>query len=104
MTRRLHDTSRSGWWVVALAVCLLLYYGSLAILLIPIGFENMLSITDTMEMGSLLVTSIQDHPIIATVMTSASLLAIVLIVVLIVFAVLDSKWGENKYGPSPKYK
>ena len=33
-----------------------------------------------------------------------SLGTVLLGILLIVFAIIDSKWGENKYGPSPKYK
>lgn len=103
LTRRLHDSGHSGWWVLLLVLCILGYYGSLAYLIGP-NLENFASITDPMEMGMEMVNSIQSSPAVTTVMVCCSIGVIILSIITIIFAVFDSKWNENKYGPSPKYQ
>jgi uncharacterized membrane protein YhaH (DUF805 family) len=103
LVRRLHDTNHGGWWALLMLLCFLGYYGCLAYLLGP-NIENLTNITDPMEMGMQMVDSIQASPGVATAMMVCSFGAIILAIVNIIFAVFDSKWNTNKYGPSPKYK
>ena len=106
LCRRLHDTGRGSWWVVLLALLLAGYYGSFATL-VGSNFSNIAGATspqDMMELAQKMADSVQSSPGLATTMVLCSLCAIILIIILIIFAVKDSNWGENKYGPSPKYK
>ena len=102
LTRRLHDTNHSGWWVALMVLCFLGYYGGFAYLLGP-NIGSLANITDPMEFATTMVDSIQSSPVVSTVMMCCSLCALILFIVNIIFSVIDSKWGENKYGPSPKY-
>ena len=102
LTRRLHDAGRGGWWVVLLILCFLGYYGCFAFLLGP-NIENLANMTDPMEMAMEMAESVQAMPGVATAMMACSVGTLILLIVLIIFAVFDSKWSENKYGPSPKY-
>ena len=74
-TRRLHDTGRSGWWILILFVLL----GVLAFVA-GIGAAS----------GK------------AWLCFLAVVLVLALIVLNIVWLFLDSNPGENKYGPNPK--
>ena len=102
LTRRLHDTNRSGWWVALLGLCIVGYYAAFAVLLGP-NVEMLAGATDAMSMASTIVDAVQSSPTTATVMLCCSLGVILLTIINIIFAIIDSKWGENKYGPSPKY-
>ena len=102
LTRRLHDTGRGSWWVVLLILCSLGYYGCFAFLLGP-NIENLANMTDPMEMAMAMADSVQASPGVATAMMACLVGTLILLIVLIIFAVFDSKWSENKYGPSPKY-
>lgn len=102
LTRRLHDTNRSGWWVALLGLCIAGYYAAFAVLLGP-NVEMLAGATDAMSMASTIVDAVQSSPTTATVMLCCSLGVILLTIINIIFAIIDSKWGENKYGPSPKY-
>ena len=80
-TRRLHDTGRSGWWIVALAV---------------VGvIEVILSFIIADSVPSLLWYY---------VLWFVILILLLLSLILLYFEVLDSHKGENQYGPSPKYQ
>lgn len=106
LCRRLHDTGRGSWWVVLLALLWAGYYGSFAAL-IGSNFSNLENATnpeDVMGMAREMADSVQSSPGLATTMVLCSFCAIILIIILIIFAVKDSDWTENKYGPSPKYK
>lgn len=103
LTRRLHDTNHSGWWVLLMALGILGYYGSFAALLgSDIGM--MAEMTDPMAMAGTIVDAIQANPVVATIMMCCSIVVIVLFIITLIFTIIDSKWGENKYGPSPKYQ
>ena len=71
--RRLHDTGRSAWWLVPMFVL------SIVIKVMPDGIHE----------------QVQD-----AIMVVFSILYPLL---MLVFFLQDSKRGENKYGPSPKY-
>ena len=106
LCRRLHDTNRGSWWVALLALLVAGYYGSFASIL-GSNFSDLANSTnmeDMMGMAQEMANSIQASPALATIMILCSMGAIVVGIVLLVFAVKDSKWGTNKYGPSPKYK
>jgi uncharacterized membrane protein YhaH (DUF805 family) len=74
--RRLHDTGRSGWW-------LLLFVPYLVITAMLAGSMATGNLAAIGSLGLL------------------SLLGLALCVVLLVFMVLPSKPGENRYGPNP---
>lgn len=103
LTRRLHDTNHSGWWVALMALCFLAYYGCAAYLLGP-NIQAIAGMTDPMELTKIMVDSVQASPAVATTMVGFSMGAFLLFIITVIFAVIDSKWGENKYGPSPKYQ
>lgn len=92
-TRRLHDTGRSGWWVFADAVPLaaLIVMLLLSFLLVQSGSEGTMAIQDTM------VSWMTWTALVLIPVTSP------LSIIILVFALQDSKPEENKYGPSPKY-
>ena len=102
LTRRLHDVGRSVVWVVLLGLFILGYYGSFAALLGP-NIGMLADSSDVMGMAASMAESVQSNPIVATVMICCSLGTLFFTVINIIFAIIDSKWGENKYGPSPKY-
>lgn len=78
--RRLHDTNRTGWWLLAPVLpYVLLIFAAGASLASP---ENMAA------SGGLAMV--------------AMLLVFVLSIVLLVFMLLDGTPGPNKYGPDPK--
>ena len=103
MTRRLHDTGRSGWWVLLLAVLSLVMLGALVKVLTPIA-SQMLEVTDTFTQAQMMADAIQASPAASTIMFGCGLVAGLFGLITFIFTLLDSKWGENKYGPSPKYK
>lgn len=103
LTRRLHDTNHSGWWVLIFGLFFLGYYGALAYLLGP-NIESLAGMTDSWEMAETMVNSVQSSPVAATIMICCALGTVFFFIITFVFAVINSKWSENKYGPSPKYK
>lgn len=103
MTRRLHDTGRSGWWVAILAILYVVVLVSMAILVAPYGTQ-LFETTDSMVQAEMMADAFQSNPVVATVMTGCSILGLVFMIITFIFTLLDSKWGENKYGPSPKYQ
>jgi uncharacterized membrane protein YhaH (DUF805 family) len=103
MTRRLHDTGRSGWWVLVLAILYVAVLVSMLIVLMPIA-QDMLTVTDPFEQMEMMADCVQAHPVASTVMVMGSLVTCILGIIVIIFMVFDSKWETNKYGPSPKYQ
>ena len=103
MTRRLHDTGRSGWWVLLLAVLSLVMMGALVKVLTPIA-SQMLEVTDTFTQAQMMADATQASPAASTIMFICGLAVGLLGLITFIFTLLDSKWGENKYGPSPKYQ
>ena len=91
LTRRLHDTNRSGWWLVAiysiLVVGLIALMGSMVPDLIAGKEPDFSSMTMTPAM---------------VIGLCACLLALVWDIIFIVWCCKDSKPGLNKYGPNPK--
>ena len=105
LCRRLHDTNRGSWWVVLLGILVVGYFGSF-FALVGSNFTAFASsnVEDILGMAQEMADAFQNSPAISTIMTVCSLGTLLLCLLLIIFAIIDSKWGENKYGPSPKYK
>ena len=78
--RRLHDTNRTGWWILApLAGYLIMF------------------------MGTAMVASSPENPGFGGVlMMVGGLIALALAITLLVFMLLEGTRGPNKYGPDPK--
>ena len=92
-TRRLHDSGHSGWWIVASFVVSLVYLGVYIALMKPVfNFESGPNFSENLSPTLLVLVSI------------LSIISMVLSIVILVFTILDSERGENKYGPSPKYQ
>ena len=103
MTRRLHDTGRSGWWVLAQFLCSLVYIACYAIVMIPC-LDKLSSVDNPIVLSSILTNAMQEHQMAATIMSVCGIGSFILGIVNFIFTLLDSQWGENKYGPSPKYQ
>lgn len=105
LCRRLHDTNHGGWWVALLAVFMAGYYGS-TFAMIGTSFTDMASSTNASEIMSYaedIANSVMANPVLSTIMVVCSMCTLILGLVLLIFSLFDSNWGENKYGPSPKY-
>ena len=101
LTRRLHDTGRGGWWVLVLSVVGLIYGISYFYIMWPL-LDKMS--TDPYELASEMTGIMLESPTLATAFSFSGIVLFILVIILFVFTLLDSKWGENKYGPSPKYQ
>ena len=78
--RRLHDTNRTGWWVLA-----------------PLAPYVLMIIAGTMVAAS------PDSAAVAGGIALVSMVAmLVLVIVLLVFYFLEGTKGPNRYGPDPK--
>ena len=84
-TRRLHDTGRSGWWLVAFTV--------LAGLIVFVALSSKCS---PIECSCLTWPDF--------IMNMLTVLILALNVITLFFTLLDSHYEENKYGRSPKYQ
>lgn len=82
--RRLHDTGRSGWW-----------YGGAILALIPI------SMVAGFMMFSFSGEQVFTAPL-GVLAIIAGLLGVIWLIIIIIFTVQDSQYGENQYGPNPK--
>lgn len=103
LTRRLHDRNHSGWWVFAMFVCTAIVYCAFAVMLAP-HVSALMAEGDSMEMIRIFADAVQNSPTAMTVAIVAALCNCALVITTLVFAVQDSHWTENKYGPSPKYQ
>ncbi|MGZ4581551.1 MAG: DUF805 domain-containing protein [Nocardioidaceae bacterium] len=85
--RRLHDTSRSGWWILFPVVSLL---GT-----IVVAFATVFAVV----FGA----GTDDTPAVAlsVLLVACGLITIAAFITLLVFMCLGSNAGPNKYGPSP---
>ena len=95
-TRRLHDTGRSGWWIVWF------FLASMAteiVALFVLGFGST-------DLGT--IEQIKESfgvSIVGGILILLFYLAqLGLSLAIFVFSLLDSQRGENKYGSSPKYQ
>jgi uncharacterized membrane protein YhaH (DUF805 family) len=83
--RRLHDTGRSGWWILSyLAPCAVLGIVLLGIIGSSAGESSYMFESHLVELAVLIVS------------------VLVGFVICIVFMAQDSVPGTNKYGPNPK--
>lgn len=102
LTRRLHDTNRSGFWVALFTLIALIYGVSYYILMWPI-MDKMTSM-DPYVLANQMTGVMLESPTLATMLSFGGMAFLVMLIIMFVFSLLDSKWGENKYGPSPKYQ
>jgi uncharacterized membrane protein YhaH (DUF805 family) len=78
--RRLHDTNRSGWWILA-----------------PLAGYVIMAIGGVMAAGN------PDNPGIGGVLAMIGMIAVIgLAITLLVFMFLEGTRGPNNYGPDPK--
>lgn len=103
LTRRLHDTGHSGWWVLIYALAILVVYGALIAIFYPLA-DQLMAEGDNMMLAGLVADAFMDSPTAAGILMCGIIVAIILWLITFIFSVMDSKWGENKYGPSPKYQ
>ena len=103
VSSRVHDVGRCAGRVVILGLFILAYYGAFAAL-IGSNIDMLAEATDMMGLAQVMADSVQQAPLVATVLVCSSLGTLFFVVLNVIFAVFDSKWGENKYGPSPKYR
>ena len=99
-TRRLHDTGRSGWWLVV-------YYVIYAVAdILEMFLPDIYKVFDGKETGffNAIAELFHASPVGFSVLTALHLLTIGLGVTIFIFYLLDSHKGENQYGPSPKYQ
>jgi uncharacterized membrane protein YhaH (DUF805 family) len=89
--RRLHDTGRSGWWMVLpLGPFLITFVLGLLVI-----FSALFSATTDGDGGGPTV-------VLLVLLGGSGLLTLAACLVLLVFLCTDSDQGWNKYGPSPK--
>lgn len=104
MTRRLHDTGHSGWWIVlsfAIGIgYLVTYFMALMPILSRIGDEESYIPTSQFQV---VAETFQTSPALAVVLCIFALATLTVWLAILVFTIQDSDRGENKYGPSPKY-
>ena len=94
--RRLHDTGRSGWWVVASVI---LEIAASALPFILFGWDaSDFDFTEEFSRSFELSTVAGVADVVLSIATNA------LSITLVVFSVFDSHKTENMYGPSPKYQ
>lgn len=78
--RRLHDTDRSGWWILA-----------------PLAPYVVVILAGMMAVAS------PDMAAVAGILAMIAMLAVVVLaIVLLVFYFMEGTRGPNKYGPDPK--
>jgi uncharacterized membrane protein YhaH (DUF805 family) len=86
--RRLHDTGRTGWWMLLPAIPL--------VATIVVAIAAVFSVLFSSDAGG--------NPALAVIvlLVACVLFTLTACITLIVFLCLDSHPGPNKYGPSPK--
>jgi uncharacterized membrane protein YhaH (DUF805 family) len=78
--RRLHDTNRTGWWILA-----------------PIAGYVLMAI------GGVLAAASPDNPGLGGILAMVGGIAVfILAIILLVFMFLEGTRGPNNYGPDPK--
>lgn len=89
--RRLHDTGRSGWWVLTIYALMLAIF---VCGIIGLGCSMFAEETSDVSCGV--------HPCIIA-MIFLALAAGIMSIYVFILTLLDSHKGANQYGPSPKY-
>lgn len=95
--RRLHDTGRSGWWVMWGVLSRLPYKITSGYVLGGMADKSSNEIMNLMK-------GFEVSTVGGSLMLLFSLLSWGMSIVLLIFMLKDSDKGENKYGPSPKYQ
>ena len=93
--RRLHDVGRSGWWVVW-SVVAAIAFEILAFCLLGSRYSDMIPLQEYKEAFAVSTFG-------GVALSLLGLINSFICIALIVFSLLDSHKGVNKYGPSPKY-
>lgn len=88
--RRLHDTGKSGWWVIISWAAMAVYN------------------TYTVTQSDAIIAAASDPKRMLAIFSDpiiivSGLTYFVTFVAILIFCILDSHQGSNKYGPSPKY-
>lgn len=96
-TRRLHDTGRSGWWIVW-GLLASLATETVALIVLGFGYSDLGGTFEQIK-GAFGVSVIG-----GILMLLFYLAQVGVSLAIFVFSLLDSHRGENKYGPSPKYQ
>ena len=103
MTRRLHDVGRSGKWIVWDIVLTIVSSIVLSVAYAKVNFA-----ADAVEPSDFaMLKTISESSLPMLVVASVFLIYLAHVVIstaILVFTLLDSHKGENKYGPSPKYQ
>ena len=103
MTRRLHDVGRSGWWIVWDIIL-----DIVSSIVLSVAYGRITYAPDAVEPSDftmLKAISESSLPMIVVAIVFFLYLAHASVsIVILVFTLLDSHKGENKYGPSPKYQ
>jgi uncharacterized membrane protein YhaH (DUF805 family) len=86
--RRLHDTDRTGWWMLLPIVPLLAT--------ITVGFAALFAVVFSSDADGSPAAAVTVLLVVCVLITLAAFIT------LVVFLCLDSSPGPNKYGPSPK--
>ncbi len=103
MTRRLHDVGRSGKWIIWDIVMTIV-----SSIVLSVAYAKVNYATDAIEPDDFtMLKSIFESSLPMLVVASVFLLYcvhVLISVTIVIFTLLDSQRGENKYGPSPKYQ
>ena len=104
-TRRLHDTGRSGWWVVLSLVVSFAYLGAYIKALMPMWdqMEQMTGPSSAFSQAQVIANTFHASPAFGVLLCILMLASIAITITMLVFEVQDSHEGTNQYGPSPKY-
>ena len=95
-TRRLHDTGNSGWWIVWSLIV------SAIDGILPFTFLGQ----EAAKLGEFqIIRQCFDVSLLAGLsVTALSIASMALGLIILIFSIMDSQKGENKYGLSPKYQ
>lgn len=81
--RRLHDSGRSGWWLLSLVL-------------------SMVALIVSMVMGVIESEYGEPSDALYVFIGVSILLTLILLVTIFIFTLLDSQRGSNRFGPNPK--
>ena len=101
-TRRLHDTGRSGWWIVLSLIIGIAYAAAYIKALMPM-WERIDEGAIPASQFNVIADTFQNSPALGTILCLLMLASLAVGITILVFEIQDSHRGENKYGPSPKY-
>ena len=100
-TRRLHDTGRSGWWIVwNIIASVVSSFGEIA----AFGISNYFETSPTPSDFDMFRAIIDNSPVLFAAVAVLYLINLGISIAIFVFSLLDSHKERNKYGPSPKYQ